>query len=217
MNPLFKVFRFAPFLAICLSAQAQLRDHDYRMVNNRTVDLGPIHRWLESRRGERPMKFWKVCHMYEMKTYTVQADQCVLVGEDGLMMRVYLMHLDAPIRDPFVSLIDANQTIAELTQQVRDDQGVVSGLAGNGNKRFQADRDAAVRRLADERPTLNQAINTRNMLLAPNGPIDMAKRAPFLAMDIGATTKIPETGAVASYWDCGRKVPAPPPETTVKK
>lgn len=221
MKNLTRIRRFALLFLSLISLPAMADDHDYRKVNGRIVDLGPVHAWYSARKGERPMKHWKMCRMYQMYTYTVQADQCVIVGEDGLQMRVYLLHLDSPIRDPFVSLIDANQTIADLTQQVKNDEGVVNGLAGNSNRRFQADRDAAQHRLNDERPTLAEAINRRNYLLSPNGPIDVVKRIPFLAMDTGASTMIPGTGKSANYWDCGIKskapAPSPAPIATDKK
>lgn len=106
---------FALVLLTCLSASAA----DVRIVNNARVDLQPIHDWLETKTGDRPMAHWKQIEIHDViggGPWPV----CKLTA-DGLSKTVYLKNVPPSAAQYWIKLHDLTAREKNLRDKIAND------------------------------------------------------------------------------------------------
>src|SRR5262245_36847478 len=81
-------------LAVLLSAH-YCQSAELRSVNGREVDLQPLIDWAADKKGERPLKHWKLVQILENKGQT--AYQVVLADIEGSQTQIALKNCPAGI------------------------------------------------------------------------------------------------------------------------
>src|ERR1043165_211497 len=70
-----------------------VRQKDLRLVGTTTVDVGPVHVWLQSQQGERPLKHWKQLQVFSIKGTMSTMVQCVVKTEEGKFEEILIKNL----------------------------------------------------------------------------------------------------------------------------
>lgn len=72
---------------------------DIRVVNGRVVDVAPVHGWLQTREGERPLPHWQSFQILEIKRVVAGLHHCVAKQEDGEMVEIMVARITPEVRD----------------------------------------------------------------------------------------------------------------------
>src|SRR5204863_5808 len=102
-----------------------VRKSDLRLVGTTTVDLGPVHAWLQKNQGERPLKHWKRLQVFNIKGTVSTMAQCVVKTEDGKFDEILVKNLPAQVPEfmaafAILSLDDALSHGADGALDVED-------------------------------------------------------------------------------------------------
>lgn len=74
---------------------------DIRVVNGRVVDVAPVHRWLQTREGERPLPHWQSFQILEIKRVVAGLHHCVAKQENGRTVELLVANLPAHVHEFF--------------------------------------------------------------------------------------------------------------------
>jgi len=177
-------------------------DRDLRFVSGKEVDLTPVHLWLRSRGGQRPMKHWRQIRVYQVHSPVGGLDHCV-VKTEGLETELLIAHLPTEIKGLIDAVKAGQPAIANLRQQVdlaerRVKQDGAATPTGGGaivkTKAVSRDRAAVNQdseRLKRWRESLAKEEAQQSALLKK------AENSPVLAMFTGRTIES------LQVWDCG--------------
>ncbi|MCX8091507.1 MAG: hypothetical protein N3I86_11380, partial [Verrucomicrobiae bacterium] len=88
---------------------------DIRVVQGKEVDVTPVHRWLQSREGERPLSHWQRFQIIEIKRWVAGHPHCLATSEKGESVEILVANLPHQVRD-FL------QRYRQLQQQVHSAQ-----------------------------------------------------------------------------------------------
>jgi len=178
-------------------------DRDLRFVSGKEVDLTPVHLWLRSRGGQRPMKHWRQIRVYQVHSPVGGLDHCVVKTEEGLETELLIAHLPTEIKGLIDAVKAGQPAIANLRQQVdlaerRVKQDGAATPTGGGaivkTKAVSRDRAAVNQdseRLKRWRESLAKEEAQQSALLKK------AENSPVLAMFTGRTIES------LQVWDCG--------------
>src|SRR2546426_5186263 len=91
------------FATAVLAQEPQIGDQfpirpDVRIVNGIQVDLTPIHAWLRTREGERPMKHWRQFQVFNMTANLGGLDRCTVKTEEGSFAEMLIKNLTRETR-----------------------------------------------------------------------------------------------------------------------
>jgi len=92
---------------------------DVRIVNNLRVDLQPVHDWMETKKGDRPMAHWKQIEIKEVIGGGPWA-MCKLAIE-GKSQTVYLKNVPASAAQYWTKLSDLTIRVKNLQQKIAND------------------------------------------------------------------------------------------------
>jgi hypothetical protein len=87
-----------------------VRKSDLRLVGTTTVDVGPVHAWLQNSQGERPLKHWKQLQVFNLKGNISTMAQCVVKTEEGKFEEILIKNLP-PYVPEFINAF-ANEAVA---------------------------------------------------------------------------------------------------------
>ncbi len=187
---------------------------DVRVVNGKQVDLAPVHVWLASPKGERPMPHWKRLQILEVKANVASYARCTVRAEDNAKTEVLIANLPPEPAAYFQSSKQQYAAIVAMRQLVAADQRALDaqvdqylhtaptwssttsgGVTTVDTPRGRAERyHHAKEKLEQDEKTLRD-LELKYQEHAENN----AARTAVLAMSTGQVyTKLP-------IWDCGRK------------
>ncbi|HTG44714.1 MAG TPA: hypothetical protein VK633_09295 [Verrucomicrobiae bacterium] len=75
------------------------RKPDLRLVGTTTVDVGPVHAWLQDTQGDRPLKHWKQLQVFNIKANVSTMVQCVVKTEEGKFEEILVKNFPARISE----------------------------------------------------------------------------------------------------------------------
>lgn len=185
-------------LAILCALMANLAGlaQDWRLVNQASVDLGPLHEWLKGgHQGERPLSHWKELHLVDITGGLHPYDKCLVRFEDGKLIEIYLGNLEPQIRLAFTRVKEVQTQIDQLESQIINDQEQLDNLPTGAKFRTQrATLTASINRS-------KQSVSKLNRDLANwNNQKDISSKVSILAMHRGLNV------AGLPLWDCGVKI-----------
>jgi len=102
---------------------------ELRHVNGKEVYLQPLIDWATDKKGERPLKHWKLVQILENKGQT--AYQVVLADIEGAQTQIALKNCPGGI----LQLLTQKQTLEAQLASVRQDHQAVAQQAANTHKR----------------------------------------------------------------------------------
>jgi hypothetical protein len=111
----------ALFLLFANSLLAQSPD-DIRLVNGIKVNLGPVHDWLITHKGERPMAHWKQIRIQEMAENMGGWQRCLVKIEDQPMTYILIGNIADYVRKAFASIADKETAMDSARAQVEQDK-----------------------------------------------------------------------------------------------
>jgi hypothetical protein len=91
---------------------------DKRLVGTTTVDVGPVHAWLQSNQGDRPLKHWKQLQVFSVKGYISTMAQCVIKAEDGRFEEILLKNLPPQVPDFLAAFASEAAAITNLQTEI---------------------------------------------------------------------------------------------------
>ena len=91
--------------------------HDFRIVNGKTVDLGPVHEWLAKPVGERPMKHWKRLQVLSVAPVSGWF-KCQVKNEADLEGQLLIANLPKMVVDYHGKLKQQYETMERLRAQI---------------------------------------------------------------------------------------------------
>jgi hypothetical protein len=112
------------FLGTYCSESAELR-----FVNGKEVDLQPLLDWAANKKGERPLKHWKLVQILENKGQT--AYQIVLANIEGSQTQIALKNCPGGI----LQLLTQKQSLEAQLASVKQDHQAVAQQVANTRKR----------------------------------------------------------------------------------
>jgi len=120
LSPLFALL----FLAtnVCISGET-------RIVNGKEVDLQPLIDWSSHKKGERPLKHWKLLKILENKGQT--AYSVVLADIEGTQTQIALKNCP----DAALQLLSQKQALEGQLASVKHDHQAAAQDAANTRKR----------------------------------------------------------------------------------
>jgi hypothetical protein len=122
--PKFLVLVGLLFLRTYVCQSAELRS-----VNGKDVDLQPLIDWAADKKGERPLKHWKLVQILENKGQT--AYQIVLADIEGTQTQIALKNCPAGI----LQLLTQKQTLEAQLASVKQDHQAAAQQVANTHKR----------------------------------------------------------------------------------
>src|SRR5215467_3665769 len=102
---------------------------ELRHVNGKEVDLQPLIDWAAQKKGERPLKHWKLVQILENKGQT--AYQLVLADIEGTQTQIALKNCPAGI----LQLLAQKQTLEGQLASVKQDHQAAAQQVANSHKR----------------------------------------------------------------------------------
>lgn len=102
---------------------------ELRHVNGKEVDLQPLIDWAADKKGERPLKHWKLVQILENKGQT--AYQLVLADIEGTQTQIALKNCPAGI----LQLLTQKQTLEAQLGSVKQDHQAAAQQAANTHRR----------------------------------------------------------------------------------
>lgn len=146
-----------------------------RYVNGKEVDLQPLIDWAADKKGERPLKHWKLVQILENKEQS--AFQIVVANVEGAKTEIALKNCPAEI---LALLAQKKDLEARLTSVKQDHQAAVQNAAG-AHKRKDVKQQAKRTEASDaeEEKNINKEI----------GEVDkkIKEQKGVYAMNTGAT------------------------------
>lgn len=109
-------------VSCCISAEL-------RMVNGKEVDLQPLIDWAAHKKGERPLKHWKLVQILESKGQT--AYPIVVADIEGMKTQIALKNCPTGV----LELLAQKQTLEAQRSSARQDQQAAAQDAANTRKR----------------------------------------------------------------------------------
>lgn len=190
---------------------------DLRVVNGMAVDLGPVHKWLLSRKGERPMKHWKQVQVLELNGDFAGYARCVGSIENGPKMEILVAHLPPGPAKFLTAMKQRHGQIVALRAQLAADRRTIAALGDRyvytpsqqvsitSGSRGGTTVDSEATRFADYQAALRNREQHESMLAEFEAAYrdllqQNAKQTTFLAMFTG------KKYSNLDIWDCGRKM-----------
>jgi hypothetical protein len=102
---------------------------ELRHVNGKEVDLQPLIDWAAQKKGERPLKHWKLVQILENKGQT--AYQLVRADIEGTQTQIALKNCPAGI----LQFLTQKQTLEAQLASVKQDHQAAAQQAANTHKR----------------------------------------------------------------------------------
>jgi hypothetical protein len=102
---------------------------ELRWVNGKEVDLQPLIDWAAHKKGERPLKHWKLVQILENKGQT--AYQIVLADIEGTQTQIALKNCPGVI----LQLLSQKQSLQAQLASVKQDHQAAAQQAANSHKR----------------------------------------------------------------------------------
>jgi chromosome segregation ATPase len=102
---------------------------DMRIVNGKEVDLQPLIDWATHKKGERPLKHWKLIQIAENKSQT--AYQIVVADIEGAQTQIALKNCPSGV----LQLLSQKQALEAQLASVRQDHQAAAQDAANTHKR----------------------------------------------------------------------------------
>lgn len=102
---------------------------EMRTVNGKEVDLQPLIDWSANKKGERPLKHWKLVQILENKGQT--AYQVVMADIEGSKTQIALKNCPSSI----LQLLSQKQTLEAQLASVKQDHQAAAQEAANTRKR----------------------------------------------------------------------------------
>src|SRR4051794_24070750 len=95
-----------------------VRKSDLRLVGTTTVDVGPVHTWLQTNQGDRPLKHWKQLHVFSVKGYISTMAQYVVKTEDGKFEELLVKNLPVQVPDFLTAFANEAAAITNLQTEI---------------------------------------------------------------------------------------------------
>jgi len=102
---------------------------EMRTVNGKEVDLQPLIDWAAQKKGERPMKHWKLVQIVENKGQT--AYQIVMADIEGARTQIALKNCPGAV----LQLLSQKQTLEAQLASLKQDHHAATQEAANTRKR----------------------------------------------------------------------------------
>jgi hypothetical protein len=102
---------------------------EIRTVNGKEVDLQPLIDWSAHKKGERPLKHWKMVRILENKGQT--AYQVVMADIEGTQMQIALKNCPGAV----LPLLSQKQALEAQLASVKQDHQAAAQDASNTRKR----------------------------------------------------------------------------------
>lgn len=143
---------------------------EMRTVNGKEVDLQPLIDWAANKKGERPLKHWKLIRIEENKGQT--AYQLVTADIEGARMQIALKNCPGSV----LQLLSQKQTLqAQLASAKQDHQAAAQEAANTRKrkevkqaKRTEASDAEAEKNIKKELADLDEKIKHQNGVYAMN-------------------------------------------------
>ena len=192
---------------------------DIRTINNRTVDVQPIHDWKSKVKagdpkeaGERPMKHWKDVEVVEIVQTFSSSMHVVKANIEGVEQVITLRNIPADLCAKLAKLQTLRSRLggAQFGTQVAKADAAAAKIRASGGIYVSASDDLVNAVLEEERKKKNRAASAEvKAELAEGGLVALkteiaslsneVSKTPFLAMAIGTTY------AGKPEWDTGLK------------
>jgi hypothetical protein len=95
-----------------------IRKSDLRLVGTTTVDVGPVHTWLQTNQGDRPLKHWKQLQVFSVKGNISTMAQCVVKTEDGRFEEILLKNLPQQVPEFLTTFANEAAAITNLQTEI---------------------------------------------------------------------------------------------------
>ena len=179
------------FLAACVCF-AQDKP-DVRVVNGVTVDLSPVHKWLESRQGERPLQQWKQFTLVEPRGTVSLLDRCLVTSEAGGKKEILIANLPRESKAALTTLAQQLVAIQKATAIIENDERKlrIAGASTNSDSYATGESYANLKKAKEDLAKMQQARLASLSALMP--------KLDVLAMFTGSKMQDLEV------WDCGRE------------
>jgi len=105
---------------------------EMRTVNGKEVDLQPLIDWAGHKKGERPLKHWKLVQILENKGQT--AYQVVMADVEGMKAQIALKNCPSGV----LQLLSQKQALEAQLASVKQDHQTAADEAANTRKRKEA-------------------------------------------------------------------------------
>jgi hypothetical protein len=101
MKILYMKATFVVLLSLVVLAQGPralaVEPHDYRIINNQTVDIQPLRDWYQNRVGQRPFRAWKPWDILGVVDTLGTWKKCYVRDEHGRTAVIYVKHLPSSL------------------------------------------------------------------------------------------------------------------------
>jgi len=183
--------------AAILAAGAQ----DIRYVNNIAVDLSPLRTWLQTRKGDRPLKHWK-----EIRVATISPEHPWPKGSvtiEGETKIVFLRDLPSATMAAFAEVAALRQQTEQLSNSVAAERIQVDKLkAGTHSRRFFR-RAARNQQQQVKLGSTNLAASTKQLDSLRSKLKSAEEKERKLSLELGMNTGQKYAGL--EIWDFGQK------------
>ena len=93
---------------------------DVRLVGTTRIDLAPLHEWLGTKTGERPMKHWKHIQI-SVLIPNVPWPVCSISADGGSTKSVYLKNIPAVAVNAFIEEERLTKAVADKADWIADE------------------------------------------------------------------------------------------------
>jgi uncharacterized protein YdcH (DUF465 family) len=178
-------------------AQAQSSSNDFRTVSGIKVNLGPVHDWLKTRKGERPLPHWKEIRIKEIINVG-GFYKCTVSIEGEPEKSIIMSNLPEPVKKAFAGIAEKRNALDSARAQAEQDKQNVDAARERFLQNFDSVREAE---LNDARA---RSERSSNLLQERSRAYDeafqtIAADTTVLAMNSG------KEYAKMQIWDCGLK------------
>jgi hypothetical protein len=189
--------------------------HDLRTVNDRQVDLAPVHKWLADHKGERPLPHWKQIQILSVQMGVGSWEKCKIKTEAGATIELYVANVPPAIKQFLASFAEDSRSIAALQAQIAQDEQRRDAL---WNRYVYTDSSVVSVTGGSRVPVVDDETTRHNQALAVDQRLRV-ERQQLAAMEASYESKVSgakdQITTLAMFsgrkysnveiWDCGRK------------
>ena len=171
---------------------------DFRSVNGIKVNLTPVHDWLKTHKGERPLPHWKQIRIKEMINVG-GFYKCMVSIEDESQTSVIMSNMPDSVKKAFAGIAEKQSALESARAQVEQDKQNVESARRQFRQNFDSVREGELRD-AQARLDRNSRLLEERSQEYDKALQSIASETTVLAMFSG------KEYAKLQIWDCGLKV-----------